>query len=1599
MIYRLKITALIIMLMMVALSVSYGGEDPPVLDDMTSYINTCVNMIAVCGRGPCPAGGSNGGPGGDGTDNQQGAPGDPPPYTSGAASIGGNSGQYVDPEEVNPRDSDGRPCCKEEGAGGDPVDTGRTQIYEKKVDFSIGIPQCPSFHFFRIYTTGWMQNVYNDDYYPMLGKSWHLSVDTRLMSYSSTNSNIWVLLPGGEPRLLTYDSTNEWWRSDMGYGDAMELVYDDNDEEYTLWFPGKSYIKYNLGGKLVAAGNSLGNELTFVREDYTWQQTGEDDIILDRLIRIEAPSYDGRCVVLSYDTNTPYLVKHATLQNTVTNPTDTQILVIYFYADNDPEETENLLERVGYCGRTKGLIYEYGSWDEVNEEVEIFGDRAFERTLAARSIYIEETVGGSLVVTRTRLDYNIYRDATAWISESRPIRQQQVAKFSSTDPFTIDSIEKTFSIGKSNGESSGDVAAGSGNPRIYRGDFPATGLPSDSGDYSDYTHNGPHDITQTQHSGDAAGQNYQVVYDSSRNPTSQKHPTNTNLSKDFTWTTTGGSSTRDAFLKQAQLATRSDYQGRETEYEYNSIWQKTSRVEDPYGNVTTYTYDSNTGQLTYISKPNGETITYIYNGTTRLLTSVASNLKGTTSYTYYSNRRLNTVTNPLGKTTTYQYNLLGQPTQISSNCAPTFTYTYTDTNLTQITKGTDSTTIAYNDYGRKSSVTDAEGNTTSYTYDGAGRVIKVTDAESNDVEYSYNIYGKLKSFTDGEGNVTSYSYDSSDNLISESQTIGSTTLTTVYGYGTGCSSCGGGAGKVVEKTDAKDQTITTDYDDYGRTTYVKYYAAGDDPDEDDPVRTLTYYYNHTSNGETTDLVTKINDSAIPITYTPESTTYYFQNYEFSYNSDNKLSKIIHPEGWYQEFYYDTNGILIARRDIDGGVTEFTYNTNKQLTEITDPWGHDTDYSYIGTSDTGPIGAIKQILDSNNAKTEYSYNSLNRIYEIKNKASDNSIMTSFRYNSYDDVGNIIAIILNDGDSWSYEYDDTYQLTKENRVSPTYQTRWYREYVYDDAGNRTAKNYNDGSNTHQTSYAYNALNQLTSRTGADPVKYYHYDDNGNLEYEKDSAGTTTYRKLSWNEENRMTRVEDYDNDNEIQYVYDLKGSRIIRRAITTNGDSDGTRTRYFFNGITEEVVKKSVAGSHNDGAFVFITREDGESASDWTVYDNDPTGATVSSINDTDRRSNVIKCTGQNGNGFSTTGTWDEEFRVLSFWYKGGFCPLYVKVSTSTGSHYVCYYSGNGTNQESSGNVLIYLGTGAATTSWNRFERNIEEDWESESSATWTNTDQILIRPTSTASYDFYIDDIIFSNSRTITHNVSSGKREYMSDSNDQPEDTWYHFDHLGNVANLSDSSGDETEEFAQDAFGNVLSSTTTGAWASSFSGRHLTSKEYDGTAEMYYFYQRWYDPELGRFLAKAPYPPQYEHPYSYCMNNPLNRIDPQGLKDIPRPHPKPTPQPYPGQWGYDTDGDGVPDYRDEYPNDPDLHQKPKCIDVKPSEGDCLIACIEAWTGAETTVAGFCLGGIGLFCPPIGVGVVGYGALVLQYCQIDCDTLRSYGRRSHYWTPAE
>ena len=91
----------------------------------------------------------------------------------------------------------------------------------------------------------------------------------------------------------------------------------------------------------------------------------------------------------------------------------------------------------------------------------------------------------------------------------------------------------------------------------------------------------------------------------------------------------------------------------------------------------------------------------------------------------------------------------------------------------------------------------------------------------------------------------------------------------------------------------------------------------------------------------------------------------------------------------------------------------------------------------------------------------------------------------------------------------------------------------------------------------------------------------------------------------------------------------------------------------------------------------------------------------------------------------------------------------------------------------------------------------------------------------------------------------------------------------------------TPIFIVDEAGTIIHRQQTDAWGnieyaySIFDDEwNYTGKKLDTVTGLYYFNQRWYDPELGRFLTHDP-AGQYANPYLYGGNNPLVYIDADG----------------------------------------------------------------------------------------------------------------------------
>ncbi|MBF0478533.1 MAG: RHS repeat-associated core domain-containing protein [Candidatus Omnitrophica bacterium] len=111
--------------------------------------------------------------------------------------------------------------------------------------------------------------------------------------------------------------------------------------------------------------------------------------------------------------------------------------------------------------------------------------------------------------------------------------------------------------------------------------------------------------------------------------------------------------------------------------------------------------------------------------------------------------------------------------------------------------------------------------------------------------------------------------------------------------------------------------------------------------------------------------------------------------------------------------------------------------------------------------------------------------------------------------------------------------------------------------------------------------------------------------------------------------------------------------------------------------------------------------------------------------------------------------------------------------------------------------------------------------------------------------------------------------------------FYLTDHLGGTNVLTDSTGVKKELIEYDPFGSYSRHEKYGT-SDEVARFYFTGKKLDGDTGLYFFEARFYDPSLGRFitpdtLIQSPSNPQTFNRYSYCGNNPVNRIDPSGHK--------------------------------------------------------------------------------------------------------------------------
>ena len=244
----------------------------------------------------------------------------------------------------------------------------------------------------------------------------------------------------------------------------------------------------------------------------------------------------------------------------------------------------------------------------------------------------------------------------------------------------------------------------------------------------------------------------------------------------------------------------------------------------------------------------------------------------------------------------------------------------------------------------------------------------------------------------------------------------------------------------------------------------------------------------------------------------------------------RAEKVQYPDGREVSYTYGKAG---ERRSItypDGKTVFYGYDEQLRLSELKEG-------DSIITYGYDPVGRLCEKQFPNGTKTTYRYDRKDQLTELVHQDKE-GILDRYTY-LYDLLGNKTGItkerrgLERESGQYRYGYDALGRLS-EIQKDGEIQT----QYGYDAFGNRTWKE----ERGEQTSYQYNALNQMVSERQGEIRKEYGYDKRGNL--------TAILENGAWKK----------------QYVYGAMNR--LEEAV----DAAGKQARYQYNGLGHRVGKQ-------------------------------------------------------------------------------------------------------------------------------------------------------------------------------------------------------------------------------------------------------------------------------------------------------------------------------------------------------------------------------------------------------------------------------------------
>ncbi|MDI3388746.1 RHS repeat-associated core domain-containing protein [Streptomyces sp. B-S-A8] len=405
------------------------------------------------------------------------------------------------------------------------------------------------------------------------------------------------------------------------------------------------------------------------------------------------------------------------------------------------------------------------------------------------------------------------------------------------------------------------------------------------------------------------------------------------------------------------------------------------------------------------------------------------------AYSYDAGGNLSGVTNSSGEALTFAYDAEGQLVSWTDRNDSTFRYVYDSSGRTVQTIGPDgylSSTFAYDTERRVTRYTDSTGATTTYHLDQRLQTVAETDPVGHTTHFAYDDRGRLLEQTDALGNVTRFERDEHGNL---------TGLIAVDGVRTTAEFNDFNLPVVITERDGLQ--LRFDYDDRGNQTSTT-----------GPDGTRTQYefdeYGHvTAIINAAGAVTHIrnNGAGLPLQITaPDGACTTFTRDAFgrmavatdalgetvrqSWTVEGKPAWRELPDGTREEWTWDGEGNLLSHTDrtgltsmhtathfdrraathtSDGGEYRFTHDTELRLTKVTNAQGLEWQYHYDAA------GRLISETDFDGRTLAYKHDALGRLTRRTNAAGQT--LTYER----DVLGRVVRLRHDDGAASTFTYD--------------------------------------------------------------------------------------------------------------------------------------------------------------------------------------------------------------------------------------------------------------------------------------------------------------------------------------------------------------------------------------------------------------------------------------------------------------------------------------------------------------------------------------------------------------------------------------------------